>query len=74
MFIKTSNGYLLNLKKVEMIYISAPDEDYKFFSVKAKLENGNEISLYRDIEQQYCDQYLEDLGKKIAIKPEDFLK
>ena len=67
MFIQTSNGYLLNVNNIKIIYISVPDEEKGFYSVKAKINDENEITLYKDIELQHVREYIEELGKKIAI-------
>lgn len=67
MFLKTSNGYLINTNIIESIYITAPANDFMFYRVVAKT-NTHEVSLYRDTEQQHCQHYLEDLTNKIAVK------
>ena len=73
MFIKTSNGYLLNLNEVEMIYIEAPDEGNPYYTVSAQTKKGHEVKLYKDKEQQYCEQYREALAKEICVDMEKAL-
>lgn len=66
MFIRTSNGYLLNLDKVKTIYACVETDNMCY--VKAKLVGDAEIALYKDKESQYCLEYLSSLEDKIAIK------
>lgn len=66
MFIRTSNGYLLNLDKVKTIYVCVKKDNMCY--VKAKLIGDTEIALYKDKELQYCLEYLNSLADKIAIK------
>lgn len=66
MFLKTSNGYLINTDTIKMIYIASADEDNKFNRVSAITERG-EVSLYKDIEIQHCQTYLALLASKIAV-------
>lgn len=67
MFLETSNGYLVNTNYINLIYIEPPTNEYKLCSVKAKTVDGKHISLYKDKELQYCQDYIENLRKKIAI-------
>ena len=67
MFLRTSNGYLININTIKSIYVTVPaDNEGNFCRVIARTEDG-EVALYRDIESQYCQQYMEELAKKIAI-------
>ena len=66
MFLKTSNGYLLNVNIIRMIYISSADEDNKFNRVTAVTQIG-EVRIYKDIELQECQNYLNILESKIAV-------
>lgn len=66
MFIRTSNGYLVNLDKVKTIYVCVEKDNMCY--VKAKLGGENEIALYKDKESQYCLEYLNSLADKIAMK------
>lgn len=66
MFLKTSNGYLINENTIKMIYIASADEENKFNRVTAVTERG-EVSLYKDIEMQNCQIYLKILANKIAV-------
>ena len=66
MFIRTSNGYLLNLDKVKTIYVCVEKDN--ICTVKAKLIGETEIALYKDKEMQYSLEYLNSLADKIAMK------
>lgn len=64
MFIKTSNGYLINTNIIETIYITVDSENNRC-SVIAKTNKENNIALYRDKELQFCQEYIEELEKKL---------
>ncbi len=66
MFVRTSNGYLINLDNVKTIYASVNKEN--ICSVKAKQIDNTEVALYKDKEMQYCLEYLNSLADKIAMK------
>lgn len=66
MFVRTSNGYLLNLDKVKTIYVCVEKDN--MCNVKAKLIGDTEIALYKDNEMQCCLAYLNSLADKIAMK------
>lgn len=66
MFIRASNGQLINLDKVKTIYVSVDKEN--ICSVKAKQIDNTEVTLYKDKEMQYCLEYLNSLADKIAMK------
>ena len=66
MFIRTSNGYLINLDEVKRIYVSVDKEN--ICSVRALQTDNTEVALYKDKEIQYCLEYLNSLADKIAIK------
>lgn len=66
MFVRTSNGYLINLDNVKTIYVSVNKEN--ICSVKAKQIDNTEVALYKDKEMQYCLEYLNSLADKIAMK------
>ena len=66
MFIRTSNGQLINLDKVKTIYVSVDKEN--ICSVKAARMDNTEVALYKDKEMQYCLEYLNSLADKIAMK------
>lgn len=66
MFVRASNGQLINLDKVKRIYVSVDKEN--ICSVKAKQIDNAEVALYKDKEMQYCLEYLNSLADKIAMK------
>lgn len=66
MFIRTSNGQLINLDKVKRIYVSVNKEN--ICSVRALQTDNTEVALYKDKEMQYCLEYLNSLADKITIK------
>lgn len=66
MFVRTSNGYLINLDEVKRIYVSVDKEN--ICSVRALQTDNTEVALYKDKEMQYCLEYLNSLADKIAIK------
>lgn len=66
MFIRASNGQLINLDKVKTIYVSV-DKD-NICSVRAARMDDTEVALYKDKEMQYCLEYLNSLADKIAMK------
>lgn len=66
MFIRASNGQLINLDKVKTIYVSVDKEN--ICSVKAARMDDTEVALYKDKEIQYCLEYLNSLADKIAMK------
>lgn len=66
MFVRTSNGYLINLDEVKRIYASVDKEN--ICSVRALQTDNTEVALYKDKEMQYCLEYLNSLADKIAIK------
>ena len=66
MFVRASNGQLINLDKVKTIYISVDKEN--ICSVKASRMDDTEVALYRDKEMQYCLEYMDSLANKIAMK------
>lgn len=66
MFVRTSNGYLINLDEVKRIYANVDKEN--ICSVRAKQKDDTEVALYKDKEMQYCLEYLNSLADKIAIK------
>lgn len=68
MFVRDSNGRLLNLDIVEFIHIS--QEENKC-SVRAVYKNrfgiDSEVALYRSNELKDCQQYLDELDKRIGL-------
>lgn len=66
MFVRASNGQLINLDKVKTIYVSVDKEN--ICSVKAARMDDTEVALYKDKEMQYCLEYLNSLADKIAMK------
>ena len=66
MFVRASNGQLINLDKVKTIYMSVDKEN--ICSVKAARMDDTEVALYKDKEMQYCLEYLNSLADKIAMK------
>ncbi|MDT3387648.1 MAG: hypothetical protein LIR46_07820 [Bacteroidota bacterium] len=66
MFVRTSNGYLINLDEVKRIYVSV--DKANICSVRAKQKDNTEEVLYRDKEMQYCLEYLNKLADEIAVK------
>lgn len=66
MFIRASNGQLINLDTVKRICISIDSEN--MCSVKAIQTDHREVALYKDKEMQYCLEYLNSLADKIAMK------
>lgn len=66
MFIRASNGQLINLDTVKRICISIDSEN--MCSVKAIQTDQREVALYKDKEMQYCLEYLNSLENKIAMK------
>lgn len=66
MFVRASNGQLINLDKVKTIYVSVDKEN--ICSVKAARIDNTEVALYKDKEMQYCLEYLNSLADKIAMK------
>lgn len=66
MFVRASNGQLINLDKVKTIYVSV-DKD-NICSVRAARMDDTEVALYKDKEMQYCLEYLNSLADKIAMK------
>lgn len=66
MFIRASNGQLINLDKVKTIYVSVDKEN--ICSVRAARMDDTEVALYKDKEMQCCLDYLNSLANKIAMK------
>lgn len=66
MFIRASNGQLINLDKVKTIYVNV-DKD-NICSVKAARMDDTEIALYKDKELECCLEYMNSLADKIAMK------
>lgn len=66
MFIRASNGQLINLDKVKKIYVSV-DKD-NICSVRAARMDDTEVALYKDKEMQCCLDYMNSLANKIAMK------
>lgn len=66
MFVRASNGQLINLDKVKTIYVSV-DKD-NICSVRAARMDDTEVALYKDKEMQYCLEYMNSLADKIAMK------
>lgn len=66
MFVRASNGQLINLDKVKTIYVSV-DKD-NICSVRAARMDDTEVALYKDKEIQYCLEYMNSLADKIAMK------
>ena len=66
MFVRASNGPLINLDKVKTIYVSVDKEN--ICSVKAARMDDTEVALYKDKEIQCCIEYLNSLADKIAMK------
>lgn len=68
MFIKTSNGYLINESEIKTIYVRFSSNIDPLSAVVARTKDGNEICLYRDKELQLCQKYLEELYRKIGVE------
>lgn len=68
MFLKTFNGYLINLNNISKILIVNEEPFYKAVAYFTEKGETKEITLYKDVEQQYVNEYVDDLAKKIAIK------
>ena len=66
MFIRASNGQLINLDKVKTIYVNV-DKD-NICSVRAARMDETEIALYKDKELECCLEYMNSLADKIAMK------
>lgn len=66
MFIRTSNGYLINLDEVKRIYVSVDKES--MCSVRALQTDNTEVALYKDKEIECCLEYMNSLADKIAMK------
>lgn len=66
MFVRTSNGYLINLDNVKTIYARVDEEN--ICSVRALQTDNTEVALYKDKKIQYCLEYLNSLADKIAMK------
>ncbi len=73
MFIKDINGYLLNLNRVTRINIEMDDESVNCRVIENYQNENKEkrkITLYRDKELQLCQEYMNELARKIAINKE----
>ena len=68
MFLRTFNGYLINLNNVSKILIVQEEAFCKAIAYFTEKGETKEITLYKDVEQQYVDKYVDDLANKIAIK------
>lgn len=68
MFLKTFNGYLINLNNVSKILILHDEPFFKAVAYFVEKGQTKEITLYKDVEAQYVDEYVDDLANKIAIK------
>lgn len=66
MFVRASNGQLINLDKVKTIYVSVDKNN--ICSVRAARMDDTEVALYKDKEMQYCLEYMNSLADKIAMK------
>lgn len=71
MFLRDSNGFLINTDRIIKINIEMNEV---FCAVKAHYLNEynspNKVTLYKDTELQYCQEYLSDLSRKIAVNHE----
>lgn len=68
MFIRDSNGYLININRIIRIFVQF-NENYCAVVAKYINENNEAITstLYKDVESQYCQEYLNDLSRKISV-------
>lgn len=68
MFVRDSNGRLLNLDKVEFIHISVVENNCTVRAVYTnRFGNDSDVALYRSNELQDCQQYLDELDKRIGL-------
>lgn len=71
MFIRDSNGYLLNINRIIEIKIAYGEP---FCAVKATFNDRDnkpiDRTLYKDKELQYCQEYMNKLIRKLAINVE----
>ena len=64
MFLRDINGFLVNISVIERINIEISET---FCMVVARLKDDRKITLYKSIELQHAQNYLEELSRKIAV-------
>lgn len=71
MFIRDSNGALLNLNNIVKMNVQLTEE-YSAVVAHYVDENGKGATrtIYKDKELQYCQQALENIARKVAVNYE----
>lgn len=70
MFIRDVNGYLVNANRIVRIFVQFYSESNTCAVVAFYINARNDedkCTLYRDKELQYCQEYLDDLSRKISV-------
>jgi hypothetical protein len=67
MFIRNINGFLLNVSLISKINIQISET---FCMVVAHLRDGTTETIYKSIELENAQDYLETLSRKIAVNYE----
>lgn len=64
MFLRDINGFLINISVIERINIEINET---YCMVVARLKDDRKITLFKNIELQHAQNYLEGLSRKIAV-------